>query len=218
MGKGDLALCRALAPTLVAADGGVGHCLPYGIIPRCVIGDLDSLSDNHRANIPEDRLWHIAEQDSTDFDKALRHIEAPLVIGVGFTGGRIDHQLSCYSSLLGHPDRRCLLLGEEDVVFLCPPQFTIDLSAGTRLSLFPMGAVQGTSDGLEWPIDGLALAPEGRIATSNRATGPVTVTVDAPNMLVILPHSCLEIAVRALVAPSGSWPARAAGHTTPSKS
>jgi thiamine pyrophosphokinase len=85
-----------------------------------------------------------------------------------------------------------VLVGGDDLCFLCPAELAIDLPAGTRVSLFPMGPVRGRSEGLLWPVDGLAFDPTGRIGTSNAATGgPVRLAFDAPRMLVILPAGLL---------------------------
>ncbi|MDE3079942.1 MAG: thiamine pyrophosphokinase, partial [Paracoccaceae bacterium] len=61
-----------IAPTLVAADGGAQRALAAGQVPQAVIGDLDSLSARARAELT-DRLHPVPEQETTDFDKALRH-------------------------------------------------------------------------------------------------------------------------------------------------
>ena len=71
--------------------------------------------------------------------------------------------------------------------------------AGTRLSLFPMAPVTGRSTGLRWPVDGIGLAPNGHVGTSNQALGgPVTLSFDGPGMLVILPLVALGQVVRIL--------------------
>ncbi len=194
-----------LAPTLVAADGGANRALKNGVLPDAVIGDLDSIDDSTRQKIPSERIHHISEQDSTDFDKCLRNIETPLVIGVGFSGARLDHQLASYNTLVRHPEQRCILLTKREIVFLAPPSLTLDLAGGTPVSLFPMGAVEGMSDGLEWPIAGLNFAPDGRIGTSNRSTGPVHLNVTAPKMLVILPEHALETVVVTLLSTRADW-------------
>ena len=195
----------ALAPTLVAADGGADAALIEGLMPDAVIGDFDSLSESARQCIPEERQHRISDQDSTDLDKCLGNIQAPLIIGVGFSGARQDHQLAAYNSMVRHPAQRCILLGSDEIVFLCPPSLRLDLPAGTRLSLFPMGAVEGVSDGLQWPIAGLNFAPDGRVGTSNQTTGPVHLSLTAPKMLVILPDQVLEVAVAALQQNVASW-------------
>ena len=201
-----LARALALAPGIVAADGGADTALIHGVSPDAVIGDFDSISDSARELIPGDRQHPIPEQDSTDFDKCLRNIHAPLIIGVGFSGARLDHQLAAFNTLVRHPAQRCILLGEGDLAFLCPPSLRLDIPPDTPLSLFPMGAVEGISDGLHWPIAGLNFAPDGRVGTSNRTTGPVYLNITAPKMLVILPQSTLEQATKSLLDTVAGWP------------
>lgn len=188
----------ALAPTLVAADGGADNALAAGHMPEAVIGDFDSISAEARAAIPRDRQHPVAEQDSTDFEKCLRAVEAPLLLGVGFLGPRFDHALAALNTLARYPNRPCILLSERDICFLAPAALALDLPVGSRLSLFPLGPVSGASEGLRWPIDGIAFAPGGRIGTSNEVTGPVRLRLDRPAMAVILPERALETVVAAL--------------------
>lgn len=208
---GDLKQALNVAPTLIAADGGADFALDNGHMPDVVIGDFDSISEAARRHIAPDRMVRITEQDSTDFDKCLRNISAPLILGLGFMGARVDHQLSVFNRLAARPNIQCILIGREDVVFHAPPQLTLSLDIGTRVSLFPMTAVTGASTGLRWPIDGLEFAPAFRAGTSNEADAQtVTLSMDAPGMLVILPRNCLNAAVRAVQAASTApWNVRA---------
>lgn len=187
------------APHLVAADGGANMAVAEGLVPDAVIGDFDSVSADALAAIPAERHMKVPEQETTDFEKCLTRIRAPLILGVGFMGARADHALAVFSALARHPARPCLLLGGEDAVFAAPPRIVLALEAGTRLSLFPMAAVSGESAGLRWPIGGIGFAPDGVIGTSNEATGPVSLRFDRPGMLVILPAACAELAIRALL-------------------
>ncbi|MEP2533978.1 thiamine diphosphokinase [Shimia sp.] len=205
--KKDIIRCLDVAPTLVSADGGAAHCLEAGLMPEAVIGDMDSLDGTVVQGVPADRIHRMSEQESTDFEKSLRSVTAPLILGVGFTGARLDHQLACYNALVRHPDKRCILLSDTDIAFLAPPSIALSLEAGTRVSLFPMGLVEGVSDGLRWPINGLVFTPDGRIGTSNQALGPVTFEMTAPKMLIILPRDQLEKVVLELAVQPGSWPA-----------
>ena len=103
------------------------------------------------------------------------------------------------NALARYPDKRVVLLGERELTFLCPPRFELDLDAGTRVSLFPVAPVRGlASEGLRWPIAGLAFAPDGRIGTSNVALGGrVRVGLDGAGMLMILPQRELgQVAAR----------------------
>ena len=197
-----LDIARQVAPKVVAADGGADRLLALGCIPDAVIGDLDSISSKAKLRLKE-RLFPIREQATTDFDKALRSIAAPFVVGIGFLGARLDHTLAVLNGLVAHPDRRCLLLGGRDVTFLAPRELTLRLPVGSRLSLFPMGPVQGESEGLRWPLQGLRFAPGGMTGTSNEVTEPlVRLRFDADLMLVILPRSAMARALDAFD-PSG---------------
>ncbi|MBI1218890.1 MAG: thiamine diphosphokinase [Rhodobacteraceae bacterium] len=202
-GQATPALLRAalrLAPRLVAADGGADRALAAGLMPEAVIGDFDSISARARALLPAATLHPIAEQETTDFDKALRHIAAPFVLAVGFSGARVDHTLAVFSALAQHPDRRCLVLSAQDVCFLAPPALALRLPVGSRLSLYPLGPVTGESHGLRWPIGGLDFAPDGRIGTSNEVSAPeVRLNFSGPKMLVILPRAALPRAIASLV-------------------
>lgn len=204
------ALIRAIvhAPTLVAADGGAAHILAADLVPDAVIGDMDSLSDDLKASLPSRIIHLIEEQDSTDFEKCMLRLETPLVVGLGFLGGRLDHQLAVFHGLMRFADQRCVLLGEEEIVFLCPPAISLELPQGTPLSLFPLGPVVGDAQGLKWSFDQLAFAPGEQIGTSNVTTDKVHLSMSNPAMLCILPADSFEIVLTALAAQSGSWPAR----------
>lgn len=197
VGADDLALALARAPVLVAADGGAGVALAAGHVPDAVIGDMDSLAPADRARLTG-RLFQIDEQDSTDFDKALRSVEAPLVLAVGFAGARIDHELAAYHTLVTRPDRACVILGGSDIVFHVTGEMGLDLPVGTRLSLFPMGEVRGRATGLRWPIDDLVFHPASRIGTSNATVTPrVTLRFDSAGMLAIVPRAHLDAVLAA---------------------
>lgn len=195
--RADLDAALALAPVVAAADRGADAALGFGLVPRAVWGDFDSISDQARQVIPAQNLHRIAEQDSTDFEKCLTRIRAPLVIGIGFAGARHDHFLATLSTLARRIGPPTILLAGDDAITLAPPKISLDLAPGTRLSLFPMAPATGRSTGLHWPIDGLDFTPDGRVGTSNRTTGPVTLQIDGP-MLLILPRAELPRLAAAL--------------------
>ena len=203
MGARDLALARRHAPEVVAVDGGAARVLEAGIAPLAVIGDMDSLPAAAAAAFA-DRLHPIAEQETTDFDKALRSTLAPILLAVGFSGGRFDHELAVLNAILRHAGRPCVVIGPESLTFHCPPRLVIAPPEGSVFSLFPMRPVALVSEGLRWPTGGLDLRPDGMIGTSNMVTGPVRLDPEGPGMLVILPRSVLSLAIKALLA-SPRW-------------
>lgn len=195
-----LARALRLAPEAVAADGGGDVTLPHGRRFRAVIGDMDSLRHADRLRAGGTILHPITEQDSTDLEKCLYSVTAPLCLGVGFLGGRLDHTLAALNVLVRYAHRPVLLAGGVDLCFVCPPGWTYDAPRGMRVSLFPLGKVKGGAcTGLRWPVGGLELAPDARIGTSNEALGgPIRLDFDAPCVVVILPVETLETVVGSL--------------------
>lgn len=197
----DIDLARRPGWRVVAADGGAARCLGAGILPEVVIGDLDSLGREARESLAPGRVVRVAEQETTDFEKCLERVAAPVIVAVGFAGPRIDHTLAVCTSLLRHPALPVIVLGEADLIFHAPRELSLDLAPGTRVSLYPLRQVTGRSEGLRWPIDGIAFAPDGRIGTSNEALGAVRITLDGPGMLAITPRAALESVLGALRGP-----------------
>jgi len=189
---------------VVAADGGVDSYDALSGLPplRAVIGDMDSIQDPGAWRHGPARFVHLAEQNSTDFEKCLYATEAPLYIGAGFTGGRVDHSLAALHAILRHDDKRVVLIGTGEVMALAPPErvLRVAVTPGSTVSIYPLLAVRGTrSRGLAWPVEGLEFAPGLQSGTSNQATDQtVEVAFDGPGALVILERRALASLARAI--------------------
>jgi len=94
-----------------------------------------------------------------------------------------------------------VLMGDEEIVFRCPPSFKMEMIAGARVSLFPMTEARDmVSMGLKWPLDGITLKPDGLLGTSNEATGgEVAISIGTGALLAILPLSYLNVVIGALL-------------------
>lgn len=192
-------LARFTGP-IVAADGGAATLMAAGLMPNAVVGDMDSLPPEKQRDLSASQLHAVSEQDSNDFEKCLIRIEAPLVFALGFSAGRMDHLLAVFNVMTRHPDRRCLLIGPEDIGLILPPKLCLPLAANTPVSLFPMRDVAVEDTGLTWPVAGLPFRPDGQIGTSNRAKGSVTLAAAGPGMLLFLPRDQLTLLMAALEA------------------
>ncbi|MEL6584661.1 MAG: thiamine diphosphokinase [Pseudomonadota bacterium] len=186
--------------TVIAADGGADALGRFGLKPDAIIGDLDSLRDAaawQKAGVP---VHHRADQDTTDFEKALSEIDAPLILAIGFVGARLDHTLAVMSVLSRFHEKPVVVLGEEDVICALPEQFEMDTTVGARVSLFPLSEVRGVaSKGLRWPIAGLRFTPDGVIGTSNETvSGHIKLTLDRPGLLLLVPKFMLGQLLSAL--------------------
>lgn len=194
------ARATGLAPVVIAADGGADTADTMGHPVRAIIGDLDSLhiGKNWRnSGIP---VHQISEQGTTDFEKCLYSVAAPLFLCVGFVGGLTDHALAALNALLVYRHKRIILLGEDDLTFLAPLDLRLGLPVGTRISLFPLADVTGVhSEGLRWNVAGLRMRPGGRIGTSNQvADSAVRIGFDRRGVLVTLPLTQLSAVISAL--------------------
>lgn len=168
---------------LICADGGANTAVEFGLKPEMIIGDMDSFSGQF-----DGEVLHLSEQNTTDFEKCLYSVKAPLYIGYGFLGGRVDHQLTALSVLVRYPDRKVILFGDDDICFCCPKQFEMDLPKGTRVSVFPLSDTKMRSSGLKWPLNGIDMSPSTRTGTSNQANGqPIQLMLDQGDAVVILP-------------------------------
>ena len=193
------------ASNVVAADGGANICLQYGVKPKAVIGDLDSIEETSKAQIDEDSIHFVSSQDDTDFEKSLKRISAPLILGLGFLGDRLDHQMAVQTALVKHYDKKVLLIGSHDLVFLTPPKFAINLKNECRVSIYPMGECSVGSKGLRWKTDDVVFSPVSTIGTSNCTTGDkIELYPSKPLVLTIIPRDFFIPTCLALLA-SKPW-------------
>lgn len=196
--KSDLDAALNIAPQLICADGGANLAFDWGIKPIGIIGDLDSV-DGVAAQAKNVPMMYIDNQNSTDLEKCLSTLSADLVIGVGFLGGRIDHELAALNAICKHPHKTVVLIGAEDIVFRVPSQFKVALPSDTRVSLFPLTKAQAKSVGLRWTLDGLLFSPTGQNGCSNSANGgEVAIHVLDGDIIGILPRDQLAPVVSAL--------------------
>jgi thiamine pyrophosphokinase len=86
------------ADLVIAADGGTLHLEAWGIEPRIVVGDLDSLPPDTRARVAARIERHPAEKDKSDTELAVERAVAAgadEVVVLGALGGpRADHALA----------------------------------------------------------------------------------------------------------------------------
>ena len=192
-----LNICLSQAPITVAVDGGADQCLASGMSPLAVIGDLDSISDRARSAYAK-ILHQITDQDTTDFEKAVLSVSAPLILAVGFLGGRIDHQIAILNAMWRHRTSHVVLVGTDDVVCLVDHAVTLPLPVGQRIALLPMAATRVTTKGLVWDLNDTELSPTGTISSSNAVHEPIVEITPAGPVFLTLPLSALDVVTDAV--------------------
>ena len=191
----DVALVQRFASKTIAADSGADRADALGLDVFAVLGDMDSVSPGFLA-----KSTRISEQETTDFEKCIYSSDAPVYLCIGVLGGRMDHQLAALNVLAKYPERKIILIGPQDIILLCPTDFSVELPIGTRLSLFPLGMVSGVySDGLAWEMNGLDMDSSGKIGTSNQSrTAQVSIRYNQGALLLVLPAETLPQLLQSL--------------------
>ncbi|MGN0846428.1 MAG: thiamine diphosphokinase [Kiritimatiellia bacterium] len=177
----------ATAARLVCCDGACRVARALGREPDLVVGDGDSLSAAE-ATALGDRWVRIAEQETNDLDKAFRTVldrfgATGEIVILGAGGLREDHFLGNLFRLPRFARRApnvemitdagvfTVVLGER--TYACAPRDAVSVFA-------PEPGTHARSQGLEWPLDGVAL-DELWMGTLNRTTGAAfTLRADRP--------------------------------------
>ncbi|KAI3330385.1 thiamine pyrophosphokinase [Ustulina deusta] len=203
------------AETKIAADGGANQI--YDLSKRAppengagssgpndqfkdldtIIGDLDSLADEARRYFSRSRIIREAEQDSTDFAKAVRLARSESrgrdIVCMGGLGGRVDqglsqlHHLYLFQQSPTYADGRMYLVSGESMSFVLKggtrhrirvrePDIKVT-DASRRVSGDPFAKHVGivpvgepaviSTKGLEWDVQDWDTAFGTRMSTSN---------------------------------------------------
>jgi thiamine pyrophosphokinase len=184
---------------IITADGGTEVALELGLEPSVVVGDLDSLPDDLRAELEQRKVkfvTHPAEKDETDTELAIRYAlqaGASEIVLLGAVGDRLDHTLANVL-LLGMPELErvptTLLAGGTQLWLLRGgAQLEFEGQAGDIVTLLPLGrdAAGVTTVGLQWALDNATLCFGPARGVSNVMTNP-SVSVKLSDGMLLVTH------------------------------
>jgi thiamine pyrophosphokinase len=147
---------------LIAANGGVRHCLESGLQPSIVIGDLDSLHDRDISTLENNGVEIIRfprRKDFTDLELAINHaagLKIREIVIVAALGARWDQTIANILLPSRFPSIRITLMdGPQEIHYIYSGErFEITGKPGDIVSLIPIGGdVCGiTTKGLEYPL------------------------------------------------------------------
>lgn len=170
---------------VIAADAGMVHAAALGIVPELWLGDFDSAGSElviAYRDVP--RRSYPAAKDKTDgalaIEEALALGATELVLVGGF-GGQADHALGHFGQLLGLARAGVKVMmtsGNEEAYAVTTGELSLDLAAGTRLSLIPFSDLEGLDlDGVRWPLVKRDVPLGSTLTLSNVAEGPVHIAL-----------------------------------------
>jgi thiamine pyrophosphokinase len=184
---------------LIAADGGLNHCLHWGIMPHVIIGDMDSVDPVDVSAFGEKGVEVITfppHKDETDLQLAIqlaldRNIQEIFVLGA--LGARWDMTFSNVL-ILASPllkNAAVKLLGEHQEIFCIHGGQDIEItgSSGDIISLLPLvhDAVGVTLSGFEYPLHEETLPVGTTRGVSNVLKDtPARIRIKRGNLLVVV--------------------------------
>ena len=165
--------CAKEADFILALDGGADSALKAGIMPSLVIGDLDSISQNAKNKIGQEKLLKVSRQDNTDLEKGLdfaRYLKVPNITIICAQGGRLDFTLSNFSSVFNYIDKASIVFKTSTCdIFPIKKSAKFSCPKGAKVSLIPMGTTTGlTLKNLKYSLKN-ATFKIGQTAVSNVA-------------------------------------------------
>lgn len=168
---------------IVAADGGALNALQGGCLPDYVVGDLDSITPEIRAQLPETQFILRPSQELNDLEKGLvfceeQEVTAITLLGIG--GKRLDHTLNNLSVLSRYDQKFALTIFDaHSQIYLVRNEWRFSGKPRQLLSLIPMGVVEGVkTEGLAFPLDNEPLIFGEREGLSNYiVSNPVRVCI-----------------------------------------
>ena len=173
------ALARG-ADAVLCADGGARHARTLGLLPDCVIGDMDSLPRRLPKNWRRTAFLCDLDENRSDLDKTLDAAAAAgarRVWVAGALGGGLDHELANWATLEARGgDLEIVVVGGGAARLLGPGRHVLKMRRGERFSLVAAPRARVALTGARYPLRGAVLA-RGSRGLGNRAEGRVVLTV-----------------------------------------
>lgn len=185
------------SPLVIVLDSAMDRVARLGIKVDVLLGDFDRGFDPviYKEYQYPLEIVHAPSQDKTDLEKAFDYLVAkniPAANVVWATGRRADHSISNMTNMVRFKDSlKIVMLDDNSKIFRLPERFEKWYTAGTILSLIPVGTVTGiTSGNLQWPLENDTLVLGYRSGNSNAAAadGIVSITYQTGDLLLMECH------------------------------
>ncbi|HWJ02676.1 MAG TPA: thiamine diphosphokinase [Verrucomicrobiae bacterium] len=181
---------------VICADGGSNHAYKLGIMPKLIIGDLDSVDPKVLSHYQSEGVTikqFMAEKDDTDQRLALQEaiaLGATEVVLLAALGKRLDHSLGSLSVLayLHSQGVTGTILDETNEVTLREHQVIIEGEVGEEISLLPLTTrVTGiTTENLQYALKDAVFELGNPYGISNVLTAPKARVTMAEGLLLVI--------------------------------
>ena len=173
------------SPLVVVLDSAIERVISLDIKVDVLLGDFDrdfNPEDYQTKQYPLE-IVHTPDQNKTDLEKALDYLierKIPAVNIVWATGRRADHTITNLTNIVRYRDLiKIVILDDHSKIFLLPNKFEKWYTAGTPISLIPIGVVKGIhSQNLVYPLANDTLTIGYRTGSSNAVASDGLVTIE----------------------------------------
>ncbi|MCO6386708.1 thiamine diphosphokinase [Aliihoeflea sp. 40Bstr573] len=179
---------------VIAADSGMRHAGPLGLVPELWTGDFDSVDAVLDAAHPDiAREIFPPAKDMTDgeiaVEAALARGATSLTLVGAFGGPRADHAFLHLALGVRLAERGLSILltsGTQEGVPLLEGVRRLDYLAGTVFSVVAMTDLAGlTLEGVRWPLEKRYVPFGSSLTLSNEVTGDLTVQLTSGRAILI---------------------------------
>lgn len=180
-----------LSPSFFLFTDGAYHYAPLmDLVPDLIIGDFDSI-----VTLPCDvSLLKLADQNTTDFEKALHYLVTSgfeKVLVLGGTGKQHDHFLGNLSAAKRYQlELDIVFFDQSQYFFLGGRETIIETQKGKIISLYPFPEAHGIrTEGLEYALNHEHLNMHSRIGTRNISTNhQVSIVKDSGDLWIFVSY------------------------------
>ena len=182
------------SPLVIVLDSAIERVMELDIKVDVLLGDFDRGFDpeTYKTTQYPLEIVHTPDQDKTDLEKAFDYLierKIPAVNVVWATGKRADHTLTNITNIVRYRNSlKIVILDDHSKIFLLPNKFEKWYTAGTQISLIPVGVVNGIySQNLVYPLENDILTIGYRTGSSNSVAqdGLVTLTHTDGDLLLM---------------------------------
>jgi thiamine pyrophosphokinase len=178
------------ANIVICADGGANTALKAGIVPKAIVGDLDSIHAEALVKFHRVPTFENTDDETTDLEKAIAWAiksKYDHVTVVGATGKRIDHSIGNLAVLPKfYPDAIVRFVDDMGEIQYIGHELEFEAEKGAVISLIPLNLCEGiVTEGLKYALRGEELQLGVREGTSNVVvSSPVSIKVKRGHLLL----------------------------------
>jgi len=156
---------------IYCADGGANYAYSLGIVPKVILGDLDSITEKVKKYYKKLKVKFKKfpiSKDFTDGELIIKEVIAKHkdILILGGLGGRTDHFITNLNLLEKY--KNISYEDENEVIFYVKKDMKFYGQKGKIISFIPLTSINSlTLEGFVYPLDGINISRSSSLCMSN---------------------------------------------------